>query len=309
MSLLINCACGQKLNVRDEYAGKKVKCPKCGKVLTAPEEEPVELVMAEEDKPPPGPAKSSASAAWDKKKPTTKRKKKRDEEEARADPDDDADQPTPHWLFPGTIYTEVMAVDEDGIYFAKLRGDALKNAVTLLKAGAHADQALGKKATCVLWDWITSITSNKKLRPFTIHYNNGEPVNKTLTPADAAMRNEIFKTLAKLLAPTWEMTKYRHTPITAMHLPLACIAADFVMTVLLAIASHFLADAGEWEGRGRGAAVAMLLNLLRFMGPVQTGVLGLIIALLLGCWLIARIVSPPIEMSLQRAPEAPLDED
>jgi hypothetical protein len=58
MSLVIACACGQKLKVRDEFAGKKVKCPKCGNVLIAPapppvEEEPVELLeMIEEEKPP-----------------------------------------------------------------------------------------------------------------------------------------------------------------------------------------------------------------------------------------------------------------
>lgn len=42
MSLLIECACGQKLKVRDEFAGKKVKCPKCGKVVTAPVPPPLE---------------------------------------------------------------------------------------------------------------------------------------------------------------------------------------------------------------------------------------------------------------------------
>lgn len=56
MSLVIACACGQKLKVRDEFAGKKAKCPKCGNVLTAPppaEEEPAELLeMIQEEKPP-----------------------------------------------------------------------------------------------------------------------------------------------------------------------------------------------------------------------------------------------------------------
>ena len=38
MPIQIACACGKKLNVRDELAGKKVKCPACGGVLVALEE-------------------------------------------------------------------------------------------------------------------------------------------------------------------------------------------------------------------------------------------------------------------------------
>jgi hypothetical protein len=30
MPVLIECACGQKLSVRDEYLGKRIKCPACG---------------------------------------------------------------------------------------------------------------------------------------------------------------------------------------------------------------------------------------------------------------------------------------
>ncbi|MBM3999295.1 MAG: hypothetical protein FJ297_07110 [Planctomycetes bacterium] len=40
MPITIACRCGQKLNVKDELAGKRVKCPKCGAALSIPGSDP-----------------------------------------------------------------------------------------------------------------------------------------------------------------------------------------------------------------------------------------------------------------------------
>ncbi len=37
MSIVISCECGKQLRARDELAGRKAKCPGCGRVLTVPE--------------------------------------------------------------------------------------------------------------------------------------------------------------------------------------------------------------------------------------------------------------------------------
>ena len=36
MPILVNCACGKEYPVKDDFAGKRVKCPACGEVLTVP---------------------------------------------------------------------------------------------------------------------------------------------------------------------------------------------------------------------------------------------------------------------------------
>src|SRR5579872_3825038 len=36
----IECACGQTYQARPEYAGKKIRCPKCSKTLTVPSSSP-----------------------------------------------------------------------------------------------------------------------------------------------------------------------------------------------------------------------------------------------------------------------------
>jgi hypothetical protein len=37
MSVKIYCPCGQKLNINDDLLGRHVRCPKCARVLTAPQ--------------------------------------------------------------------------------------------------------------------------------------------------------------------------------------------------------------------------------------------------------------------------------
>lgn len=36
MSIRVECACGRKLSIKDEMAGRRVKCPTCENVLTVP---------------------------------------------------------------------------------------------------------------------------------------------------------------------------------------------------------------------------------------------------------------------------------
>ena len=36
MAITVNCACGKKLVVKEEMAGRKVRCPACDRVQTAP---------------------------------------------------------------------------------------------------------------------------------------------------------------------------------------------------------------------------------------------------------------------------------
>lgn len=44
----VTCSCGATLRVKDEYAGKRGKCPKCGQAILIPEQEIVDLQIAEE---------------------------------------------------------------------------------------------------------------------------------------------------------------------------------------------------------------------------------------------------------------------
>lgn len=47
MSIELSCACGRALRLKDELAGKTVKCPGCGSPLTVPAAEPAAESPAE----------------------------------------------------------------------------------------------------------------------------------------------------------------------------------------------------------------------------------------------------------------------
>lgn len=40
MPIPLSCACGRSMRVKDELAGRRVKCPECGEVLAVPKPEP-----------------------------------------------------------------------------------------------------------------------------------------------------------------------------------------------------------------------------------------------------------------------------
>lgn len=48
MSIRVTCDCGKVLIAKDEYAGKKAKCPDCGNVLLVPSEEVLDAEAADQ---------------------------------------------------------------------------------------------------------------------------------------------------------------------------------------------------------------------------------------------------------------------
>lgn len=312
MPLLVECACGKKLSVRDELAGKKVKCPKCGQVLVAPRrtvvDAPTQVIVGP---PPPKvetPTVETESAiteeprpksAWDEEKPQ-KRARPADEHVPDEDvpEDDDEDKPGPHWVFPGTLSTEVMALGREGIWFASLKGDALKKAIRSLEKGNEPRNVLGEKAYFFPWISLTSIYCNRKLNGFTITYKDtaGETSSKVLTPADRDERDAIMKAIEDYMKPDVKRTVVKHTPITAMAAPILAITITFFIT--LGIAALSLCIGGDWEGKGRGAAVAALFNLLDWVGPFGSCGCGGLIGALMVPWMIVRMINPPVEVTL-----------
>jgi len=72
MPINLNCPCGRALNIKDEFAGRKIRCPACKSVLAVPAapKEPEDLALevlradeSEEDRPPPRDMRRSAIQA------------------------------------------------------------------------------------------------------------------------------------------------------------------------------------------------------------------------------------------------------
>jgi hypothetical protein len=100
MSIELSCSCGKKLKVRDDLAGKRVKCPACQGVIAVPqpeEEEPPVLEAAPAEEP--------------------------DETEAS----DNSRRSEPFWTDPKG-FENLVALSDDAIYVAALDEDKLKQA-------------------------------------------------------------------------------------------------------------------------------------------------------------------------------------
>jgi RsiW-degrading membrane proteinase PrsW (M82 family) len=80
MAISFRCQCGQKLAVREEFAGRSVRCPACATVMKAPApiaEPPAEVAdeyaLADEPKPAPGQAPAGFGAAGARGEPSKAR--------------------------------------------------------------------------------------------------------------------------------------------------------------------------------------------------------------------------------------------
>lgn len=68
MSIKVSCdSCGKQLKVRDEAAGKRVKCPDCGSVVQIPEPDDVMDAETADDNPFAGDDVSSEGAEYNRK--------------------------------------------------------------------------------------------------------------------------------------------------------------------------------------------------------------------------------------------------
>lgn len=83
MAIALSCACGRDFRIKDELAGKKVKCPECSTVLVVPkpsaqieEEDAFEVLSAESE-------------------PETQHKGRRDRESSIAAPEQPRPRPAP----------------------------------------------------------------------------------------------------------------------------------------------------------------------------------------------------------------------
>jgi hypothetical protein len=94
MPITFNCACGKTLRVKDELAGKRVKCPACDAVAAVPAAEP-QFEVVEEPPPKPvsrplaRPAAKPAAVDDEDDEPRPKAKAKRDDEGYDLEDEDD----------------------------------------------------------------------------------------------------------------------------------------------------------------------------------------------------------------------------
>jgi hypothetical protein len=97
MPITLPCTCGKNLQVKEDLAGKRIKCPGCGGVLAVPaaaaEPEPIDLEPLDDDAPDPAGAAAEAGP-----RAPVKKKKKKKKKQSRAKTREEVDEEFDQWV-------------------------------------------------------------------------------------------------------------------------------------------------------------------------------------------------------------------
>lgn len=308
MAIVVPCSCGKQLRTKEEFAGKRIKCPSCGKVLTVPkphpepEEEPP-MVEAVEEEPPvntksaprKAPQVEPAGDDADDTQPAPKSKKKK----RRARGGDD-----PYWVNPNSGDT-LVALTADAIYIASLSRDDLKETEQSLDDGEQPvyEVLKGAKTIISLAD-IQQVDSNLHHAFIDINSkseSDWEAIDTNIHCHDRQTRDEIMAALYERLGEGWKREEVEYSRFKASLAPLGVTAVFAFVCFCM-----FMAAIGEDEGSGRtrvvrvrGGLQALFYACLKFLGPIPTLLLGLVFVSGGLVWLGFRLHTPPIMLTLK----------
>src|SRR5262245_31163249 len=158
MSILLSCPCGKKLRVKDELAGKKVKCPGCAAIL------PVPGPVVETPAPPEEEPEETEARPRAKKEP---------------DPPQEEEQGN-FWVAPHALGGEIIALSETAFYLADLNDQKeFKSAKKALARGESADEVLAEAKTIIQLDDMRKVESNLYHRFFDIKWKADPAADET----------------------------------------------------------------------------------------------------------------------------------
>lgn len=297
MPLAVQCSCGKKMKVRDELAGKRVKCPGCGGVVkvSAAVEEADDVPVKVKSSPPPR-VKEEPAPKVKTPPPLT-------------DEETPAKKSYPSWRCKSGSPFGLLALGDDGFYFGKFEKEKhVDFAEEELSEGEPPEEALGENVVPVRFEVITLIESNKHHPTMTVHFQGPEDaVTEDFVFEEKKDRDRAFKALREQLEPEWKYTREDYTPLKATVAPLITIGVLLVLTLGLAWLAHWLST---WTGSARVPAwAAFLYHALMFLGPLGIAVIGGVFVLLCVWWLVVRVMKPPIMLRLTPPPKREKDDD
>jgi phage FluMu protein Com len=283
--LTIRCTCGKRLRVKEELAGKRVKCPECGTTVSVPVPEEETVIEAPEEPRPeprrPRPRKPDEETVVDERPPASA---------------PEPEQSAPLWFSKG-FRNSVLALGADAVYLASLDDEQLKQATRALKKGEPVEEVLAEPETVIPYADIKKVQSNLRLAYLDIHWqaeDAAEPTETTYFAEDADERDQILDALGERLGPDWKFTTEQLGRLRASVPPVTCL----VLFGFIAFC-FFMVAAGNDSGSGSRTVRtnwlgAILIAIYNFLGPTVATIIVGLIALLCVVWLVAVLVKPPI---------------
>ena len=175
MPILVSCPCGKQLRAKDEWAGKRIKCPGCGSA--------VEVVATLE-------AASEPHQGISPTRPETRPPKEEDRREQAETPS--------FWIVPNMLGAKVIALSDEALFVADLDKETLKTARKAFARGEPAEDVLDKEKTVIRFDQVDKIQSNLHGRLVEVFWEpdeGGEKKEENLFCADKEARDELMEAL------------------------------------------------------------------------------------------------------------------
>jgi hypothetical protein len=309
MPILLSCACGKKFRVNDNLAGKRIKCPGCAAVLAVPGAATPEAAHGpaeEKVTATKGPRKAERPPAPEPEPQGHDRAANEGGEAVRRRPRR-ADSPTPFWVHGN----DLLVLSDDALHLASPDEKGMSRATAALESGEPADSVLGDDATVIALDSIVKVEGNLHHTFFTVHFAEtpgAEPTEKNVFCAGAGSRDEVLAALRERLGPDWKRQVVQYSRLRASVEPLIVIGLFGFLTFCFYMAGAY--PESDQSGGGTkvvrtnwvGLIFVWVYNLLGPWGGVSVG--GVVVALGVA-WLVARVIKPPLMLTLTPPGAAP----
>jgi hypothetical protein len=278
MPIVVSCKCGKNLRVKDELAGKRVKCPECAQLTTVPA-----ATL------PAGPAKQPADEKITARKAAAP---------SLASPP----SPPPFWV----LASDLLALSDDALYLTTLDEEKMQEVQAGLKAGDPVEEVLEKPDTRIALNTVTKVEGNLYHTFFHVKHKETEAKEESETAIhckDQDSRDEVIEVLRQRLGLGWKKKVVEYSRLRAALEPLLVIAFFSFVTWCFYMAGAHPEDDKSSGGKVIrtniiGAIFVWVYNLLGPWGVVSLG--GLCIGLGV-FWLVARLMKPPIMFTLAPA--------
>jgi len=256
MPIITPCACGKKLRTKDEFAGKRIKCPACGTILT--------VLASVDDRP--------LQDAFDEEQDTVELSA----EQTRNLPP----AKEPFWINPRGS-DNLIALTDTALYVASLDDRGLTAAQAALEKGEAVWKVLKEAKTIIAFDEIERVESDLQESAMEIAWKkdkSGRQLRSKIACADTKARDEIMDVLHERLGKGWRMQETEQSRLRAAALPLAACA----ILLLLGVYEVFFFGGMPW------LPVVILI-------PATF--------VICAAWLVARVHTPPVLLTIARAPK------
>ncbi len=308
--MIITCSCGKKVKVRDEMAGKKVKCPTCGGIIPVPKPEPPEeelLILEEEEVKPVVPKAPQRPIKKQAPPPPL------EEEEDEQDEAPISKNRKPRiWTHDGGA---VVYLSPSEVSIPLLETKQVPQAVKELREGREIEEVVDDYRMVLPGEEnpepqvfstadIQEVRKDEKQNWIEVIIKSRKQTYKPFAYLkDAKQRDEVFEAFRELLGKNAKSQTVQHGRLGSILLPLALL----LVLPLPCVGLYFVDRIPEPQGAVviESMRKRVLREALNFVydttGPIVFLALAGLVGLCCAVWLLIRFLNPALMTTLRRA--------